>query len=145
MFIGEAPGANENTQQIPFVGKAGEIWEQLLDSIDLKRQDVYITNVVKYQPMRPTNRDPSPYEVSNSLPYLTEEVNLVNPKVIVPMGRFATRAFYPDKDASHTRGKVLERRGRYVAPIYHPAAAGYNEVLLPKLEKQFRTIRRLLG
>lgn len=144
LFVGEAPGNNENEQVIPFVGRAGEIWEELLHEIDLVRVDVYVTNVIKYQPLGPTNRDPTPYEILHSLPYLTREVNLINPKVIVPMGRFATRAFYPGRAAHSTRGKVFQRRGRHIAPIYHPAAAGYNRALRPKLEKQFRVIGSLL-
>lgn len=146
MFVGEAPGENENRTGTPFIGAAGKIWEELLESIlKLKRSDVYITNVVKYRPMNPENRDPTPYEIHSSLPYLTQEINLLQPKVIVPLGRIATRAFYPGVQAKMLRGKVLSRNGRLVIPTYHPAAITYNRNLKPALITQFEEIASVIS
>lgn len=140
LFVGEAPGATENEEGMPFVGDAGEIWQRLLAILGLNRKDVFVTNVVKYRPMNPPNRDPSPYEIKSSLPYLAREINTVNPAVIVLMGRVASTAFYPSATPKNIRGKVLHRKGRLVIPTYHPAAVLYDSKVERFLEKQFQTI-----
>lgn len=145
MFVGEAPGANETKKGIPFVGDAGEVWEDYLwKHLNLTREQVFITNVVKYRPMNPPNRDPTPYEIVSSLPYLTREINLINPAIIVPLGRVASSAFYPGHTPNKIRGKVLQRRGRTIIPIYHPAAVLYNPRIEPALVKQFQLIGEVI-
>lgn len=146
LFVGEAPGFNENKEGRPFVGKAGQVFEELLREFNFSREDVFITNVLKYRP--PGNRDPLPSEINASLPYLTAEINIVDPRIIVPMGRVATRVFISDQAFRDVRGKVIERRGRLVIPLFHPAYALYGETPEEKARKrdilfrEFSAIRR---
>ncbi len=143
MFIGEAPGANEDKTGRPFVGAAGKFLDELLDSIELKREDVFITNIVKCRP--PNNRDPSIEEKKIFAPWLKAQIDYINPKVFVPLGRHALGAFLPNMSISKVHGKIFTRAkdGRAVFAMYHPAVALYNgsfrDVLLSDMQnlKQF--------
>lgn len=121
MFIGEGPGFHENEQGRPFVGAAGQFLDELLAGIGLKRQQVYITNVVKCRP--PANRDPQIEEMHACSDYLERQVQAINPKVIVTLGRFSLARFLPNAKINEMHGQVVRVRGRLIAPMYHPAAA----------------------
>jgi len=151
MFIGEAPGKNEDLQGRPFVGAAGKLLTELLEGIGLRREDVYITNVLKCRP--PGNRDPLPEEVEACTPYLDEQVKALRPKFIVTLGRFSTAYAFSRAGLSFTsmtrvRGKVFRATllGLKVSlmPTYHPAAALYNPKLRDELVKDFNSIKREL-
>lgn len=121
MFVGEGPGFHEDRQGIPFVGAAGQLLNQLLSEIGLDRRDVYITNVVLCRP--PGNRDPLPDEIDLCQPYLREQLDLVDPKVVVTLGNFATRVILDRPvSISRVRGQREIWNGRVVIPTYHPAA-----------------------
>ena len=121
MFIGEGPGFHEDKQGLPFVGAAGQLLNRLLADIGISRQDVYICNVVKCRP--PGNRDPLPDEIESCKPYLMEQIRLVDPKVIVTLGNFATRFMLQRPTAiSRVRGERHPLDGRVVIPTFHPAA-----------------------
>ncbi len=139
MFIGEAPGQREDEQRRPFVGPAGKFLDELLASIGFKREDVYITNVVKFRP--PENRDPTPEEKEQCMPWLMLEIALIRPAVIVPLGRHALGHFFPTLNISGAHGKpqVLTER-LTVFPIFHPAAALHNGNLRQSLVSDFRAL-----
>ena len=138
VFIGEGPGRVEDEQGRPFVGPAGQILNKLLASIGWKREDVYITNVIKCRP--PGNRDPLPLEVEEHKPFLQRELDLIQPKLIVLLGRHALHWFLPNEQISKIRGRA-KRQGEYVYfPIYHPAAALHNPNLLQDLKTDFLKI-----
>ncbi len=126
MFIGEAPGAVEDKLGRPFVGPAGKFLDTLLESIGLKREDVFITNVVKCRP--PNNRDPSDEEKRIFRPWLRAQIEVINPKVFVPLGRHALANFLPNVTISKVHGQIFKREkdGRAVFVMYHPAVALYN-------------------
>jgi uracil-DNA glycosylase len=126
-FVGEAPGASEDRQGRPFVGRAGRLLADLLERAGLARADVYVTNVVKARP--PRNRDPRADEVAHHLPWLETELALVRPRLVVPLGRHALRHFAPDHKISQVHGQVLIERGRTLFPMYHPAAGLHNQAL----------------
>ncbi|UPA22989.1 uracil-DNA glycosylase [Candidatus Peribacteria bacterium] len=143
MFIGEAPGQKEDEQGIPFVGQAGKLLDELLGTIGLKREDVYITNVVKFRP--PENRDPTPEEKTACLPFLQMEIAIIKPKLIVPLGRHALTQFFTKMSISEAHGKahtIREAEGKSdaitVFPIYHPAAALHNPGLRQALFDDFK-------
>lgn len=121
MFIGEGPGYQEDRQGRPFVGPAGQFLEELLQSIGLTRRQVFIANLVKCRP--PQNRDPAPAEIEACSKYLDRQVELVDPELIVTLGRFSLARFFPGETISRARGRLRQRNGRYVFPIMHPAAA----------------------
>src|SRR5271154_5808105 len=121
MFIGEAPGANEDRERRPFVGRGGQLLDRMIGSIGWKRGDTYITNIVKRRP--PDNRDPLPAEIEAYKPYLTRQIEIINPKGIVTLGRFAMNYFSPDAKMTRDHGRILLVDGRTVYPVYHPAAA----------------------
>ena len=121
VFVGEGPGAQEDRQGRPFVGSAGKLLDQLLASIDLDRGDVFITNVLKARP--PGNRDPKADEIFHSWPWLKEQIELIRPRVIVPLGRHALECFLPGAKVSQDHGRAVERAGWTYVPMYHPAAA----------------------
>jgi uracil-DNA glycosylase family 4 len=121
MFIGEAPGENENRLKRPFVGRGGQLLDEMIKSIGWKREDVYITNIVKRRP--PNNRDPLPEEIEAYKPYLTRQIEIINPKVICTLGRFSMNYFLPDAKISRDHGRVFNVDGRIIFPVYHPAAA----------------------
>lgn len=149
MFIGEAPGQKEDELKRPFVGPAGKFLDELLASIDLKREDVYISNVVKYRP--PNNRDPTPEEKEQCMPWLKLEISLIKPKVLVPLGRHALGHFFPDLSITTAHGKPYILRqaqddvpSMWVFPIYHPAAALHNPNLKDALTQDFQSLKQFL-
>jgi DNA polymerase len=135
MFIGEGPGFHENEQGRPFVGAAGKYLEELLASIGLKREQVFITNVVKCRP--PGNRDPLFEELQACSHYLESQVQAINPKVIVTLGRFSMARFLPNAKISQVHGQALRVRGRLVVPMYHPAAALHQPSLRSTVASDF--------
>lgn len=128
VFIGEAPGKNEDLQGKPFVGAAGKFLDVMLSETGMDRQDVYITNIVKYRP--PNNRDPSPEEKREFWPYLLRQLEIINPKVVITLGRHSGGYFIPDlqigKDHGAPRKVKYHNHEFMVIPLYHPAAALYN-------------------
>ena len=120
MFIGEAPGRDEDTQGIPFVGRAGQLLTKMIEAIGLTREDVYIANVIKCRP--PENRNPEPDEVAACEPFLFRQVESINPVVIVALGTFAAQALLKTQDSiSRLRGRVYRYRGAQLVPTFHPA------------------------
>lgn len=145
VFVGEAPGQKEDEQGIPFVGQAGKFLDELLGTIGLKREDVYITNVVKFRP--PENRDPLPEEKEACLPFLQMELSIIRPKVIVPLGRHALTQFFTKLSISDVHGKPQSlSEGASgtdtvtIFPIYHPAAALHNPGLRQALYDDFKAL-----
>jgi len=138
LFIGEGPGANEDQQGRPFVGRAGKLLDELLGVVPLRRSDVYITNVVKCRP--PENRDPLPEEVRACWPYLEAQIRLLNPKVIATLGRHAMNRFLPDTRISDQHGRATVWRDIVVFPLYHPAAALRSSTLRQTLENDIRRL-----
>ncbi len=128
VFIGEAPGKNEDEKGVPFVGAAGKFLDEMLAAAAMKRSDVYITNIVKYRP--PNNRDPEPEEKREFWPYLMRQLEIIQPKVVVTLGRHSGAAFIPDihisRDHGHARTVRYHDYEFLVIPLYHPAAALYN-------------------
>lgn len=147
MFIGEAPGKKEDEMGEPFVGAAGNFLSELLATIDLKREDIYITNVVKYRP--PNNRDPLPEEVADCWLWLQEQVKLIDPLLIIPLGRHALERFVPGRRISEDHGKAFRREIEGLGPrvfyaLYHPAAALYNGGLRQTLFDDFARIPKVI-
>lgn len=147
MFIGEAPGKNEDLQGRPFVGATGKLLNELIASIGLQRKDIYIANVVKCRP--PNNRDPLPEEIQACWPYLENQIKLIKPKLIVTLGRHSMARFYPQGRISVDHGRILRRTiipfGKIVFfPCYHPAAALYNRSLREIIFKDFKKIPKIL-
>ena len=142
LFIGEGPGFHENEQGRPFVGQAGKLLEDLLGKIDLKREQVFITNVVKCRP--PSNRDPMPDELAACAEYLNRQIEALNPPVIVTLGRFSMAKFLPFARISEAHGKPVKVNGRLIVPMYHPAAALHQPSLKPTLEKDFLQLPELI-
>lgn len=143
MFVGEAPGGEEDVQSRPFVGTAGKLLTELLESIGLKREDVYITNVVKCRP--PNNRPPRKDETATCKPYLDRQASLIQPRVICPMGNSAIRAFIDsEKSVTGLHGIPFEEGSVTYFPMYHPAAALYTASLRKVMEEDFRKLRALL-
>lgn len=121
LFIGEAPGYYEDLEKRPFVGRGGRLLNQALQSIGWKRENIYITNILKRRP--PGNRDPLPEEIEVYTPYLARQVDIINPKLIVALGRFAMNFFLPAAKITRDQGKVFKLGKRLVVPVLHPAAA----------------------
>lgn len=120
MFVGEAPGRDEDQQGIPFVGRAGQLLTKIIEAIDLSRDDVYIANVIKCRP--PNNRNPEPDEIQTCQPFLFGQIDAIQPKVIVALGAFAVRTLLESEDAiSRLRGRVFDYRGAKLVPTFHPA------------------------
>ena len=139
VFIGEAPGKQEDQQGRPFIGAAGKFLDSMLVSAGLVRQQVYITNVVKYRP--PNNRDPTPEEKKAFLPYLLRQLEVIRPKVVVTLGRHSLEYFLPGQKISQVHGRpervTIGRESVLVVPLYHPAAALYNGGLRATLIDDF--------
>ena len=142
VFVGEAPGASEDEQKRPFVGRAGQLLNKLIEGIGWRREDVYITNIVKRR--APENRDPLPEEIGAYKPYLEKELSIISPKVIVPLGRFAMSYFLPEGKISRDQGNAFLYKGTLVMPAYHPAAALRNPNLVADLENTFSKLPRLI-
>ncbi len=135
LFIGEAPGFYEDREGRPFVGQAGKLLNKLLITIDWERDDVYITNIIKRRP--PDNRDPTPEEITAYAKYLSQQIELINPKIIAPLGRFAMNYFLPAAKISRDQGKLFWWNKRLIIPLYHPAAALRSTTVLNDLKKSF--------
>lgn len=143
MFVGEGPGEQEDLQGRPFVGAAGKLLTELLESVGLRRDDVYITNVVKCRP--PNNRPPRKDEAAACRPYLERQIALIRPKVICPMGNSAIRAFLESEESVTTlHGIPFEKESITYFPMYHPAAALYTFKLREVMEEDFRKLKTLL-
>jgi DNA polymerase len=143
VFIGEAPGEQEDKQGRPFVGAAGQFLNELLASVGMKREDVYISNVVKFRP--PGNRDPTPEEKAACMPWLMLELALIKPKVIVPLGRHALGHFFQKLSITATHGKAQRLKDDvWIFPIYHPAAALHNPGLRQALYDDFKNLKEFL-
>jgi len=142
MFIGEAPGWHEDQQGRPFVGPAGLFLEQLLASIDLKRGQVYIANVIKCRPVG--NRDPLPSEIQNCRPWLDRQIELIRPKIIVTLGRYSMAMFFPGKSISKIHGTTQKRDNIIYYAMYHPAAALHQQSLRRAIEEDMLKIPQLL-
>jgi len=151
MFVGEAPGFHEDRQGLPFVGPSGQLLNRLLAGIGLRRQDVYVCNVVKSKP--PRNRDPLPDEIAACRPWLDAQIRLVDPKVVVTLGNFAARTLLETTvGISRLRGQVHPFQGRVLLPTFHPAAALHAQGRrfagpspLEAMEEDFRTLAKLLA
>ena len=142
VFIGEAPGFYEDRDGRPFIGQAGKLLDELLASIGLQRKDVYITNMIKCRP--PDNRDPLSGEIEKCKPFLDRQMEMINPKVIVTLGRYSFQRFFPGEVLSKARGKPRQLNGFITYPIYHPAAALHNPRLRPVIEEDFKQLQDLL-
>ena len=142
MFVGEGPGFNEDRQGRPFVGAAGQFLNELLASIGLRREDVFITNMVKCRP--PNNRDPFPGEVAACSGYLDAQIETIAPDVIIPLGRHALGRWFPNETISKLRAKPRRFGSQVVLPLYHPAAALHNGNLRSVIMDDFKRVRALL-
>lgn len=148
MFIGEGPGYHEDKQGEPFVGAAGQLLTRLLGEVGLRREDVYIANVVKCRP--PGNRDPLPDEIDSCRPYLVGQLELVRPRVVVTLGNFATRMILERQvSISRVRGQRFELDGRTVVPTFHPAAilrgGGETSTQMAAIRSDFAAVRAILA
>jgi uracil-DNA glycosylase len=142
MFIGEAPGFHEDQQGRPFVGAAGQFLEELLESIGLSREDVFITNVIKCRP--PGNRDPLPGEMKACEPHLERQIELIQPTVVVTLGRFSMARAFPDARISHVHGQARKVAGIVYYPMYHPAAALHRPSLRSTVERDMQRIPEII-
>ena len=143
MLIGEGPGFHENEQGLPFVGQAGKFLNELLETANLKREDVYITNVVKCRP--PGNRDPQPDELNACNSYLERQIAIIDPLVIVTLGRFSMARYFPNTRISQIHGKPDWRNERFIVPMYHPAAALHQPKLRPVIKQDFSRLPEMVN
>jgi len=143
MFVGEAPGADEDVKGEPFVGRAGQLLTKIIEAIGLKREDVYIANVIKCRP--PQNRNPEPDEVETCEPFLFRQIDAIKPKVVVALGSFAARALLRTQDPiSRLRGRVYEYRGAKLIPTFHPAYLLRNPSSKKEVWEDMKFVRSLL-
>jgi DNA polymerase len=148
LFVGEAPGRNEDEQGVPFVGQAGQLLDELLGEIGLKREDVFVANLLKCRP--PGNRDPLPQEITNCQDYLHRQLDLVQPKVVCTLGNFSTKLLRGENTSitklhGQAETRVIGPRAVRLVPLYHPAAALYARPLLDTLREDFGRIPALLA
>jgi DNA polymerase len=143
MFIGEGPGFYENEQGRPFVGQAGKFLEELLAGIGMRREQVFIGNVVKCRP--PSNRDPLPEELAACSDYLDRQIQAINPRVIVTLGRYSMARFLPNAKISEVHGQSFHVKGRTIVPMFHPAAALHQPSLRPMVERDFKRLPELIA
>ncbi len=143
MFIGEAPGVNEDRLRRPFVGRGGQLLDDMIRGLGWKREDVYITNIVKRRP--PENRDPLPAEIEAYKPYLTRQIEVIDPKLIVTLGRFSMNYFLPEAKITRDHGRPLLVDGRTIFPVYHPAAALRSTQMMETLRGDFKNIPGVLS
>ena len=140
LFIAEAPGKNEDHDGIPFTGRSGELFDRLLSEIGMKREEIYLTNILKCHP--PNNRDPKQEEQESCIPYLKYETVLLRPKMIVCLGRIAAqRIIRSDYRITREHGTFLERKGVWLTGVFHPSAALRDETKLPLMQEDFRKIK----
>ena len=142
MLIGEGPGFHENEQGLPFVGQAGKLLTELLAQGGFTREEVFITNVVKCRP--PGNRDPKPDELSACQEYLDAQIASINPLIIVTLGRFSMARYFPNTKISHIHGKAAWNNGRFIIPMYHPAAALHQPKIKPVILQDFAQLSDLV-
>lgn len=143
MFVGEAPGADEDVQGVPFVGRAGQLLTKIIEAIELRREDVYIANVIKCRP--PQNRNPEPDEVERCEPFLFQQIDAIGPDVIVALGKFAAQALLRTLDPiSRLRGRVFEYRGARLVPTFHPAYLLRNPASKREVWEDMKLVKRLL-
>ncbi|MDA1127445.1 MAG: uracil-DNA glycosylase [Chloroflexi bacterium] len=142
IFIGEGPGFQEDRQGRPFVGPAGKLLDGLLASIGARREDVFIANMVKCRP--PDNRDPAPAEIAACTKFLDRQIDLINPRLIVTLGRFAFGRYFPGEGITKARGTLREKDGRKIFPVLHPAAVLRREELRPTMIEDFKSIAKIL-
>jgi uracil-DNA glycosylase len=144
MFVGEAPGGDEDEQGVPFVGRAGQLLTKIIEAIDLKREDVYIANVIKCRP--PNNRNPEPDEVATCEPYLFRQIDVIKPKVIVTLGKFATQSLLRSEEPiSKLRGRQFDYRGAKLIPTFHPAYLLRNPSSKREVWEDMKLVRTLLS
>lgn len=143
MFVGEAPGEEEDKQGQPFVGKSGQLLTKIIESIGLSRDQVYIANVIKCRP--PENRNPDPDEVATCEPYLFRQIDVIQPKVIVPLGKFATQSLLKTTDPiTRLRGKSFDYRGATLIPTFHPAYLLRNPSAKREVWEDMKKVRSIL-
>ena len=138
VFIGEAPGQREDELQRPFVGRAGQLLDKLIKDIGWQRNEVYITNIVKRRP--PENRDPMPHEIEAYKPYLARQIEILNPRIIVTLGRFSMNYFLPTAKISRDQGKMFKFGQKFIVPMFHPAAALRAGSVMDELEASFKKL-----
>lgn len=143
VFIGEAPGFHENEARRPFVGRGGQLLRQNIRAIGWREADVYITNIVKRRP--PENRDPLPEEIEAYKPYLARQIEILNPKIIVPLGRFSMNYFLPLAKITRDQGKVFRSGGLYIVPMLHPAAALRGTGMMEEFKKTFQKLPAIIA
>jgi uracil-DNA glycosylase len=144
MFVGEAPGADEDIQGIPFVGRAGQLLTKIIEAIDLKRDEVYIANVIKCRP--PGNRNPEPDEIAQCEPFVFRQIDMIKPKVIVTLGKFAAQTLLRTEDPiSRIRGRMFEYRGAKLIPTFHPAYLLRNPASKREVWEDMKLVRKLLN
>ncbi|MEK7194879.1 MAG: uracil-DNA glycosylase [Patescibacteria group bacterium] len=154
MFIGEAPGRNEAATGRPFVGAAGKILDELLNNAGIERKSIYITNIVKDRP--PFNRDPLPEEIKSYAPFLKRQIDIIQPEVVVTLGRYAMNYIMESfglssllKPISQMRGQIFEAKASYgpikIIPLYHPAVAVYNRAMKESLQSDFGVLKPFSG
>ena len=143
LLVGEGPGADEDRQGRPFVGRSGQFLTEMLENVGIRREDVYITNVVKCRP--PENRDPHPQELEACQEYLERQVELINPRIIVTLGRFSMRRWFPDGAITKIHGQVRNiGRGRVAMAMFHPAAALRNPKWRVEFERDLQLLPQLV-
>jgi len=143
MFVGEAPGADEDEQGIPFVGRAGQLLTKIIEAIDLRRDDVYIANIIKCRP--PQNRNPEPDEVASCEPFLFRQIEVIKPKVIVALGKYAAQTLLrTDAPISRLRGRQFDYRGAKLIPTFHPAYLLRNPSSKREVWEDMKLVRSLL-
>lgn len=142
MLVGEAPGKYEDASGRPFVGKAGNILNELLKHIELERKDIFITSVIKHRP--PNNRNPYQEEIKACLPYLKKQIGIIKPKVVGILGSVALKSLLDKTGIKQYKGKVIEKNNIKYIPLYHPAAAVYNNNLIKEMKQDFEKLRSIL-
>jgi uracil-DNA glycosylase len=142
IFIGEAPGKNEDEQGRPFIGRAGKLLTSLIEEMGMKRDDVWIGNIIKHRP--PKNRDPKPEEIEACRDYLTKQLEIIQPQVVITLGRFSFNYFVPDGKITSERGKLIDIGNYKVFPVYHPAAALRNKKFLNTLKDDFSKLSEII-
>lgn len=142
LFIGEAPGQKEDELKRPFVGRSGQLLDKLIGVVGWKREDVFITNIVKRRP--PLNRDPLPEEIEAYKPYLAEQIEILNPKIVATLGRFSMNYFIPTAKITRDQGKIFRMNGRLLMPLFHPAAALRSTGTLKLLTLSFKKLPKVL-
>ena len=143
MLIGEGPGMNEDKQGRPFVGASGQFLNELIAQAGYKREEVFIANVVKCRP--PGNRDPQPVEIDACADYLNRQIAVINPKVIVTLGRFSMARYFPGAKISAVHGQAKQIDGRTVVAMFHPAAALHQPALRQNIEEDFRKLKQIIA